>query len=345
MACTFIGFEITDRCDLACSHCLRAVVPPHAPQARDLPLALVQRLIGEGRALGMTDVGFTGGEPMLHPDFLGIVDAAVDAGMVYRFLTNGLGLPEFIGRWMARPKRRNLLRQVCVSLDGATEPTHERIRGRGTFRRTLAGIATLRALGIPFTILATITRTNRHEIDQMGLLAHHLGAEQLCFSHFLPNGRLHATEDLDLPTLERHEAERMVKRLMHAMRFRIGMMEGYFTDVTDHQCGTVQLNSVNVDPSGHLTFCCELSNFHGDERPAETRSDVIADLATTSLAEGIRRLQGAIDRFRQERLAEEAAGLRTEDDRFACRYCVRHFGKPERGLIRISRRPSERLTG
>jgi len=332
-----IGLELTDRCDLACAHCLRAVVPPHAQRARDLPLALVRRIVEQARELGMAHVGLTGGEPMLHPQFLQVIDCIIDAGLTYHFLSNGLGLPGFIPRWLARPERRAKLRDICVSMDGATEASHDQIRGRGTFRRTLAGIAVLRATGIPFSVLMCVNRVNRHEIDQMGLLAHHLGARQLCLTHFLPNGRPHATQDLDLTVDERHEVESVIKRLMHAMRFQISMGEGYYTPVTDHPCATVAGRAVNVDPSGHLTFCCELSNFYGDHRPPETRQDFVADLSQVALAEALRRQEAAIDRFRAERLAEEAAGLRTEDDRFACRYCVRHFGKPEREVVSIRR--------
>src|SRR5262249_28397974 len=129
--------------------------------------------------------------------------AIVDQGLRYHFLSNGLGIPDFLPRLLERPARRDNLRDIGISLDGATEKTHDAIRGTGTFRRTMAGIAVLRAMKIPFSIVTTIQRINRHEIDAMGLLAHHLGATQLSFGHFLPNGRPHATHDLDLSIAER----------------------------------------------------------------------------------------------------------------------------------------------
>ncbi|HJZ86048.1 MAG TPA: radical SAM protein [Polyangia bacterium] len=332
-----VGFELTDRCDLACAHCLRAVVPPHAQRARDIELGLVERVVGEARKLGIPHVGLTGGEPTLHPHFLQVVDAIVGHGLSYNFVSNGLGLPELIPRWAARPERRQGLRDITVSLDGATEATHDGIRGRGTFRRTLAGIAVLRATGVPFNISMCITRTNRHQIDQMGLFAHHLGAQRLYLTHFLPNGRPHATQDLDLTTDERHQVEAVIKRLIDAMRFPIFVGEGYYTTETDHQCATVRLRTLNVDPSGHVTFCCELSNYYGEARPPETRSDWICDLARVSLEEAIALQRAAIARFRGERLEDEAAGRRGEDDKFACRYCVRHFGKPEREVVPVQK--------
>jgi MoaA/NifB/PqqE/SkfB family radical SAM enzyme len=338
-----LGLELTDRCDLACAHCLRQVVPPRSWRARDLDFDLALRLCGEARALAVPHVALTGGEPMLHPGFSEIVDGLLAHGLTYHFLSNGLGLPERLPALLAVPARRAGLRDICVSLDGATESTHDRTRGTGTFRRTLAGIAVARAMGVPVSLLMTVTRVNRHEIDAMGLLAHHLGAAKLYFTHFMPNGRPGASADLDLTTAERHQVEAVIKRLIAALRLPIFMGEGYYASEVDHQCATVQGAILNVDPEGHLTFCCELSNYYGDERPPADRDDFIADLAVTPLAEAVTRYDIAIARFRAARLADERAGLRTEDDRFACRYCIRHFGKPEASVVPTAR--LKRATG
>jgi MoaA/NifB/PqqE/SkfB family radical SAM enzyme len=338
MAIECLGLELTNRCDLACGHCLRAVVPPTSAKGVDLPLELVRRLVSEAKAAGIHHVGMTGGEPMLHPDFLAIIDHIVDAGLSYHFLSNGLGLPGFLPRWMARPERRAPLRDVCVSIDGATERTHDSIRGTGTFKRSLAGLALLRAHGLPFTLLHTITRTSKDELEQLALMAHHLGAERLILSHFLPNGRPGATVGLDLTIAERHHAEFVVKRLIHALRFPVIMAEGYYTAVVDHVCATVDARALNIDPNGHLTFCCELSNFNGDQQAPEARRDFVVDMRKVSIEQAIAAMGGKIGEFRAARLAEDAAGLRTEDDKFACRYCVRHFGKPLTSIVRIRRR-------
>jgi MoaA/NifB/PqqE/SkfB family radical SAM enzyme len=333
-----LGLELTNRCDLQCAHCLRQIVAPSSPRATDIPLELARRMISEARAAGIPHVGLTGGEPRLHPHFLAIVDHIVDEGLTYHFLSNGLGLPRFLPELLARPARRERLRDVCVSIDGATERTHDGIRGAGTFKRALAGLAVLRAHDVPFTLLHTITRRSMGEIDQMGLMAHHLGAKRLILCHFLPNGRPGATADLDLTTEERHEVEFVVKRLIHALRFEVVMAEGYYTPVVDHACATVAGKSLNIDPRGHLTFCCEISNFNGDDRAPEARPDYIGDMRHLSVPDAIAAQLAAVERFRAARLAEDAGGLRSEDDRFACRYCVRHFGKPQHEVVRIRTR-------
>jgi MoaA/NifB/PqqE/SkfB family radical SAM enzyme len=337
-----LGLELTSRCDLACAHCLRAIVPPNSPRARDIPFDVAVRMVDEARAAGINHVGMTGGEPMIYPRFMELIDHIVDRGMTYHFLSNALGLPAFMPQFLARPERRIQLRDVCVSIDGATEATHDAIRGKGMFKRALAGLAVLKANGVPFTLLHTITRKSRHELDQLGMFAHHIGATRLFLSHFLPNGRHDATKDLDLDTRERHDVEFVVKRLIDAMRFPIAMAEGYYTPVVDHVCATVAGRSLNIDPNAHLTFCCELSNFNGDDRPPEERPDFICDMRTTSVARAIELQAQAVAEFRARRLA--AQGAQTEDDRFACRYCVKHFGKPEKPVQLRLRRASAKST-
>jgi hypothetical protein len=192
-------------------------------------------------------------------------------------------------------------------------------------------------MGVEFVILHTITRMSKDELDRMALFAHHLGAQRLFVCHFMPNGRHHATEDLDLTVAERLHVEDVIRRLMDALRFPIVMAEGYYAPEEDHVCATTDLRSLNIDPSGHLTFCCELSNYNGDGRPAAERPDFVSDMREVTVAQAIA-LQGeAVSRFRASRLAHERSGERTEDDKFACRYCVRHFGKPERH-VQIRRR-------
>jgi len=338
MAIECLGLELTNRCDLACGHCLRAIVAPNSPRAVDIPFDLVRKMVSEARAAGIAHVGMTGGEPMLHPHFLEIIDHIVDEGMTYHFLSNGLGLPRFIPRWLERPERRAALRDVCVSIDGANERTHDAIRGTGSFKRSLAGLAVLRALGIPFVLLHTITRHSKDEIDHLGLMASHLGARQLIVSHFLPNGRPGATTDLDLTIAERHQVELVVKRLMAALRLPVLMAEGYYTTEVDHVCATVDRRALNIDPHGHLTFCCELSNFYGDGAAPQERRDFVVDMRRVTISQAIEAMGLKIDEFRSMRLAEDAAGSRTEDDKFACRYCVRHFGKPSTQVVQIRRR-------
>ena len=326
-----LALELTDRCNLACAHCLRVVVPAHSGAARDMDVDLIRRLVLEAKELGIPHLAITGGESLLHPRFLDVVDAIADAGLTFHLMTNGHLLPTFAPTLLVPPRRRAALTELCISLDGATEQTHDRVRGTGSFRRAMAGIAVAHATRTPFSIVATINRANRAQIDQLGLLTHHLGAQRLILSHMLPSGRP-TSGGLELDTAERLEVEEVVKRLIDAMRFPIKMGSGYYDPNPDYVCRAVAGATVYVDPDGQMTFCCELSSYLGENVPAigTRRLDWVADLNRTSLRDAIALHEAAAARFRAARLADDAAGRLTEDDHFPCRYCIRHFGKVPR---------------
>ena len=117
---------------------------------------------------------------------------------------------------------------------------------------------------------------------------------------------------------------------------------GYYVPEPDYLCPSLSLRSYNVDASGNLTFCCELSSFNGDKRPATERPDFVADMAHISLGEAVKMKAEAVARFRAHRLEEDQQGLRSEADKFPCRYCIRHFGKPE-GLVPLRAEISRHL--
>lgn len=74
-------------CNLACDYC---TITPEM-RRRALSTADVLRALGEGRRRGYDAVSFTGGEPTIRPDLVGLVRAARDAG--YRDIkvqSNGL---------------------------------------------------------------------------------------------------------------------------------------------------------------------------------------------------------------------------------------------------------------
>jgi uncharacterized Fe-S cluster-containing radical SAM superfamily protein len=91
----------------------------------------------------VTEIGFTGGEPFMNPDILGMIEDALARGFSVLVLTNAM-------QPMLRPRIRDgLLRlrdayggalTIRVSLDHYTKALHEEERGPGTFDKTLEGI-------------------------------------------------------------------------------------------------------------------------------------------------------------------------------------------------------------
>lgn len=111
--------------------------------------AEVETYLEEARALAwpLREAGFTGGEPFMNPEMIGMAEAALEAGLDTLILTNAMrpmmrpAVQEGLSRLAARFGDRLTLR---VSLDHHAAPAHDAERGAGAFAASLAGMRWLR---------------------------------------------------------------------------------------------------------------------------------------------------------------------------------------------------------
>lgn len=102
---------------------------------------------------GTEEIGFTGGEPFMNPDFFGMLDDSLGRGFQVLILTNAM-------RPMQRSKARLLevksrygdRLRLRVSLDHFMRERHEEERGPGTFKPTLDGLIWLAANGFKVAV-------------------------------------------------------------------------------------------------------------------------------------------------------------------------------------------------
>lgn len=115
-------------CNLACDYC--TISPEMRP--RSLPTPEVVRALREGRAAGFEAVSFTGGEPTLRADLLGLVGAAKRLGFSdVKVQTNGLMLaaPGNLDRLISAG-----LTRLHISIHTHEREPYERlVRREGTF--------------------------------------------------------------------------------------------------------------------------------------------------------------------------------------------------------------------
>ena len=136
-----IGFALTQHCNLRCPHCIRDDVTT----VQSLSLELIASILAQSRALfGAHSVSFTGGEPLLHPEFGRVVDLLAEHGHPYRFVSNGWHLTRAL-----KHLDRHAPSAVRLSLSGATAEVHDAERGRGSFHRVLLASGVLTSRGDP----------------------------------------------------------------------------------------------------------------------------------------------------------------------------------------------------
>ena len=185
----FVQWHLTERCNLRCRHCYQSGPVPEMGyeeicRAVDNVKSAIQSWVTEYEMQMSPSFHFTGGEPFLRKDLFEILSYVRDCGFSVSLMSNGT----LIDSDMARRIREAQVSDVQISLDGL-EPTHDSLRGRGSFRRTLEGIRNLVAQGVEANINLTVSRINVGQMGKLVRLAEEQRVSAIAFSRLVPTGR------------------------------------------------------------------------------------------------------------------------------------------------------------
>jgi GTP 3',8-cyclase len=154
---TDLRVSLTDRCNLRCAYCMPPEGLDWLPKPEVLTGDEIVRLITIGvEALGIREVRFTGGEPLLRSDLADIVaaTAALEPRPEISLTTNGIGLE----RRAAGLKAAGLDR-INVSLDTVRPEVFRKLTRRDRLDDVLTGLAAAAAAGLtPVKVNAVLMR-------------------------------------------------------------------------------------------------------------------------------------------------------------------------------------------
>jgi radical SAM protein with 4Fe4S-binding SPASM domain len=153
-----VHLQVTNHCELACRHC--------SQESRDLldnelSLDEIYRLIDQMASIGTFELALGGGDPLLREkDLAKIIKRAVEKNVGVFISTTGL----FLGRVMAKKLTEYPLKGIRISFDGSTEKSFDYQRGKGSYRRVVRSIKTLRELfDCPITLHTVMMNSNYTE--------------------------------------------------------------------------------------------------------------------------------------------------------------------------------------
>jgi MoaA/NifB/PqqE/SkfB family radical SAM enzyme len=152
-------------------HCYSA----SGPEERDqLPAALLCESIDDAKAAGYSVAAFSGGEPLIYKPLRGLLEHARGRGMLATVTSNGMLLD---GRRLAL--LQGAVDLLAISLDGMPA-SHNRMRADDrAFDAMAANLEGVRASGIPFGFIFTLTQYNLHELPWVADFALAQGAKLL----------------------------------------------------------------------------------------------------------------------------------------------------------------------
>lgn len=178
-----IFWEMTNACNLRCVHCRACPVEQRSPE--DLTTSEGKALIDSIASFSKSAIVLSGGEPLVRPDVFEIAEYGTSRGLRMLLATNGTLVTADVARKIAEAG----IQRVSVSIDGATEASHDSFRRiDGAFRQAWEGIENIKAAGVPFQINTTVSKHNIGEIQDILDLAINGGAVALHIFLLVPTG-------------------------------------------------------------------------------------------------------------------------------------------------------------
>jgi pyrroloquinoline quinone biosynthesis protein E len=187
--------ELTYRCPLQCPYCSN---PTHARNDGELSTDEWRHIIREAAALGILQIGFSGGEPLVRRDLAQLVRAAREAKLYTNLITSGIGLDDD----RTRALRDAGLDSVQLSFQSDDADLADEIAGAHAHQRKLDAAAKIRAAGIPLSLNFVIHRRNIDRLPEMIELSETLGAERVELANVQFYGWAFLNRTALLPTRE-----------------------------------------------------------------------------------------------------------------------------------------------
>jgi SynChlorMet cassette radical SAM/SPASM protein ScmF len=188
---------LTSGCNLRCRHCwiTPRFVDGEPSPGEVLSPELLRSAIEQARPLGLSQAKLTGGEPLLHPRFVEIVDLLTEEGIRSHMETNGTLIDADLARHL---REETSLWFVSVSIDGPTAEIHDPFRGvEGSFDAAVEGFRHLVEVGYRPQLIMSPHRGNVAYLEEVVELGLELGAGSVKFNPVTRSGRGIAMHERD----------------------------------------------------------------------------------------------------------------------------------------------------
>ncbi|MBB3086955.1 GTP 3',8-cyclase MoaA [Geodermatophilus sabuli] len=284
---TDLRVSLTDRCNLRCTYCMPPEGLDWLPKVEVLTDEEIARLVRIGvEQLGIREVRFTGGEPLLRPGLPGIVAAAtaLHPRPEVSLTTNAIGLVR-----IAPALAEAGLDRINVSLDTLDRDRFKQLTHRDRLDDVLTGLAAARDAGLTPVKVNAVLLHGINDVDAVPLLDYCLDqGYQLRFIEQMPldahhawtRGRMVTAEDIleRLSTAHTLSPDTEERGSAPAERWLVDggpATVGVIASVTRSFCGTCDRTRLTADGQiRNCLFAREESDLRGPMRDGATDAEL-----------------------------------------------------------------------
>lgn len=276
---TQLNIYVAGGCGLACQNCwtpnARSQADPALSSGVEHPalsMEIIMQAIREALPLGLRQVRFVGGDPLLHPNFAKLLDRIECLELAVTMETGGAGMTAARAARLARMPQCS----VVLGLFGASPAKHDHLAGHpGAFDTVTTAARLLADHNLPPQLVFSIRRSSVRQIPAAIRLAETLGAASLRFvparagqpaldgfvlSGDMLSGDMQSDDMLSVEELialgrkvERNLASGTQVQLMFDQPPAFRGLQPYSTAGSQERCGI--LNSLSLLPGGVYALC------------------------------------------------------------------------------------------
>lgn len=165
--------EVTHRCPLSCLYCYNPLELTR--RENELSTDDWKRVIAEAAEMGVLQMHFSGGEPLLRTDITELLKEAAAHELFTNLITSGIGLT---------PARLEEIVNADVgsfqlSFQAADEATTIEVSGGPFLKKKLEVAQMVKETGIPFSTNVVLHRKNLHQVGELLDLAYEAGSRRI----------------------------------------------------------------------------------------------------------------------------------------------------------------------
>lgn len=257
-----IVWNYTNACNLRCKHCYQRAEKP-APD--ELTTKEVMKVIDRMGEIGITYIALSGGEPFVRKDVFKAAERMRENEIAFSIATNGT----LLTKENVKKLEEKECRYIQISLDGATARTHDWLRGKGNFDKTIKGIKNAVRSDITIGIATTVTSKNIKEVPKIIDLAEKLGVSIWMHYNFIPTGRGEEIVKLDITPEEREELLKYLAKRTKKSKLNLLSTAPQYGRVSIQHSGVGSLSHFDIfsqKEGSRITFLAEFIGGCGEGR-------------------------------------------------------------------------------
>lgn len=201
-----VVWNSTKTCNLKCRHCYMS--SDNKKYQNELTTQEAKNFIDDLADFHVPVLLFSGGEPLIRPDFFELAEYAQAKGVRPTLSTNGT----LITREVAQRIKDIGVGYVGISLDGLQD-VNDQFRGvEGAFQKAMEGIQNCVAVGQRVGLRFTINHHNIQELENIFDFIERENINRVCFYHLVYSGRGTAMKNQDVTAEESRRAMDIIIR-------------------------------------------------------------------------------------------------------------------------------------